>query len=68
MSKRPRGRPKNEEPNQVRSLRLTDAEWAALTAIAEREGLTGLQDRPSPSRAVVWLLEQDHNRQDESRS
>jgi hypothetical protein len=43
---------------QQHQLRLTDATWASLEAIAAREGLLygGL---PSRALAVAWLVERD---------
>lgn len=57
-----RGRPKATDPTTQHQLRLTDATWAALDAIARREGLDygGL---PSRARAVVWLVDRDRESQ-----
>lgn len=61
-AKRPRGRPRRAEPTRARTVRLTDAEWAALLAVARREGLSEILGEPSPGRAVAWLVRHDPGR------
>jgi hypothetical protein len=52
MPRQPRG-------TKQRMIRLTDAEWDALLAIAAEHNLT-YGGQPSAAEAVRWLIRRDH--------